>query len=198
MGFRIGEVDKVSYNHFDSYPDGLGLQILDFIREVEDDAELKEIAGRIELIDQNVPPTPEQIEVCREAGTIDLKVSEQSERDWYCLLRNAQGDLSGFRKTADNQSPLPFMIDSHLFMGDSLFCEWGYILNTDTGNLEVYKGFNKDAGAPGRYASLHGERDSDYYGIALIWELPFNVARNISDEDFVTEANRRAGYDEEE
>ena len=31
-GFRKNGVDKVTYNHWDSYPDGLGKQILRFIK----------------------------------------------------------------------------------------------------------------------------------------------------------------------
>jgi hypothetical protein len=195
LGFRISETDKVSYNHSDSYPDGLGIQVLGFIREV-DDVELKEIAERIELINEDIPPTAEQIKICKEAGTVDLNVSTRSEKDWYCLLRNAQGDLESYRKTAENPSPLPFMVDSSGFMTDSLFCEWGYIINIDTGNLEIYKGFNEDPEAPGRYASLRGGENSEYYGIKLILELPFNLARNITDEDFIAEAERKAEGDD--
>jgi len=31
FGFRIKTKDKLAYNHFDSYPDGLGASVCDFM-----------------------------------------------------------------------------------------------------------------------------------------------------------------------
>jgi len=34
IGFRLNSQDKLTYNHFDSYPDGLGVALLEEIRTV--------------------------------------------------------------------------------------------------------------------------------------------------------------------
>lgn len=68
------------------------------------------------------------------------------------------------------------------FLADSLFCEWAYIINLDSDKLEIYKGFNKDPQAKGRYAHLYDEDgvNNGYYGVALVLELPFDKLKALS------------------
>lgn len=73
----------------DSYPDGgLGENILSFLKKTSIER-LNEIFDKLILIDTNSKPTQEQIKECEK--WTDLRVSNQTVRDWYCLLRNAQG-----------------------------------------------------------------------------------------------------------
>lgn len=177
FGFRIDGQDKVGYNQFDSYPSGKGVDILEFIR----DNEIQDIvaaARRIIMVSDEVKPTPEQIEECK--AFTDLSVSEQSTSDWYCLTRNAHGYLEPYTKGG-----LRYMLDSHEFLADSLFCEWAYIINCDAGTLEVYRGFNKKPSALGRYGKLQekpwkNERTGEmvvpeYYGVVLVAEEPLKT-----------------------
>ena len=175
-GFRVGGVDKVSYNHSDSYPAGLGVDIVAFIKENSDKVLLK-IAKGIELVKSNIAPTQKQMSKCKEFA--DLSVGKGKITDWYCLLRNAQGNLNAHKKT-------PYMIDGSSFLADSLFCEWAYIINLDTMKLEVYKGFNTDSKEAGRYASSidsymkeKKEGDDKYYGVALVDEIPLDKVRKL-------------------
>jgi hypothetical protein len=168
IGFILNEKEYITYNHFDSYPEGLGNHILKFIHSVKDMEELKQKVNKIELIDEKAKPTPAQIERCKLKGTININVSDQSYDDWYCLLREAQGLIGVY-------ADVGLMIDNHNFLKDSLFCEWAYIINFDTNKLEVYQGFNKDKNAEGRYASTfikYEHRDTiEYYGVRLIHEI---------------------------
>lgn len=165
-GFRINGQDKVSYHHFDSYPTGLGIEIMNFISKTSIE-EMKEIAEKIILVEQGSVPTEKQIKVCEPYTNLD--VSNRSKADWYCLLREAQGNL-------DVHKNIPYMIDSKEFLADSLFCEWAYIVNLDNGMLEIYIGFNHNKDAKGRYASLsdgspYREGRTPYYGVVLINEI---------------------------
>lgn len=63
---------------------------------------------------------------------------------------------------------LRYMTDDHEFLLDSLYCQWGYIFNLDSGLLEFSRGFNKNRKAPGRYAG--GIKGEKYKGVALIRE----------------------------
>ena len=172
IGFRINEEDKISYNHSDSYPTSLGVKVMEFVKATPDE-DMRKMAKRIKMVKQDKKPTKKQIQTCMKAGVVNLGVSEGSEQDWYCLLRNAQGDLGAYARG--------YMIDSHRFLKDSLFCEWGFILNVDTKELEIYRGFNKTAGGPGRYAG--GEPDQGYYGVSLFRVLPFKAIRELEDID---------------
>lgn len=163
-GVRYQNKDKITYNHFDSYPDNLGETIKKFIikHSVE---ELKQIASKIILVDRNMKPTKEQIEACKDY--MNLYVSEQSPEDWYCLLHKSQGEPEAYIKG------LIFMIDSCNFMKDSLFCEWAYIINLDTNKLEIYRGFQKEP-QNNRY---YCEADQGYANCALIHEIPLEEVK---------------------
>jgi len=176
-GFRLNGEDLVQYNHWDSYPSGLGITILDFIRSTTTD-EMRKIAQGLILVDEDSKPTPEQIDECRQY--LDLGVSKQSPYDWYCLLREAQG------KPAAWKDGLQYVIDSHEFMADSLFCEWAYCINLDDETLEVYKGYNTNPNAPGRYTRKGHYKAHDgtiFYGVALIRTIPLSEIQVMSDEE---------------
>lgn len=170
FGFRSNKVDKLTYNHFDSYPSGLGKDMFDFIRNHTMD-EIKTSSERIQLVDSDSTPTNEQIKEC-EFWT-DLKVGEKSIEDWYCLLRNTQSTPEAYPQG------LKYMIDSSSFLLDSLFCEYAYIINLDTNELEFYSGFNKVArNNKGRYSSKFLKNDDgtpvSYYGVVLIEKIPLS------------------------
>jgi hypothetical protein len=161
-GFRINEQDKVTYNHFDSYPSCLGKEVMSYIARTPLDR-MKQVAARIKLVDRESAPSPELIHKYKSYA--NLRVSQQRYEDWYCLLRETQGDLFPYN------NDLEHMIDSQDFLSDSLFCEWAYIINLDAGRFEVYRGFNKDRSARGRYALRSVDSSDGYWGVALIKEI---------------------------
>jgi len=134
-GFYKNGITKATYNHWDSYPEGLGLDLLEELREYTIE-QLNETFDRIILVSESSKATDEQIEECKRY--LDLSVSTRSSNDWYCLLRQAQGSLRPWVKDG-----LRYMIDNASFIRDSLFCEWAYIINLDTNELEVWKGFQR-------------------------------------------------------
>jgi hypothetical protein len=75
------------------------------------------------------------------------------------------------------------------FMSDSVFCEYAYILNLDTEELEFYRGRNTDPNAAGRYAAK-GQWSPpspmtgvSYYGVRLVKAIPFAVIRETSTDE---------------
>lgn len=187
VGFRANNQDRVSYNHFDSYPSGLGAEVLEFIQG-SNLASLKSAAERIILIDESIPPTPQQIQDCK--PWTDLSVSNQSTSDWYCLLRDAQGNLHAYT------DGLKYMSDASSFLLDSLFCEYAYIINTDEQVLEFYSGFNQKARTrKGRYAALKIDPKDKYYGVALIKKYPLDEIMSATEEEIaaiVQEMDKKA------
>ncbi|NCQ52119.1 hypothetical protein GW796_09555 [archaeon] len=162
LGFRSGRKDKVTYNHFDSYPDGLGNSVLTFIKG-ETLESLKKTASNIVLVNSEDIPSAEQVKECDKWTNVG--VGNQSTEDWYCVLRKSQGDLLSY------SNGLKYMIDSSSFLLDSLFCEYAYIINTDSNMLEFYVGFNKlQLNGKGRYANKKAisDQDNGYFGVALV------------------------------
>ena len=175
-GFRYQKKDKLTYNHYDSYPTGLGEIIRKFVEE-HSVAELKKIATKIELVDKDTKPTKTQIQNC--AKWTDLTVSNQSTEDWYCLLREAQGSPESYA------SDLKYMIDSKEFIKDSLFCEYAYIINLDTEKVEFYIGF-QNTPQKNRYKTTTAEIKKmnkenpvgePYYNCKLHMEIPIKEFR---------------------
>ena len=73
------------------------------------------------------------------------------------------------------------------FVGDSVFCQYAYIMNIDDQVLEYYIGINSDENAPGRYTSTGSWTDPTdgkiYYGIRLAKTIPFAVIMETPGED---------------
>lgn len=172
-GFRSEGKDYLTYNHYDSYPSGLGDDLANQIR-----AELA-TGTTVETLRQQVrdmrmiarddeQPTAEERE---KFGHLWSNVS--NGHDWYSLLREMQGRL--FSHTTEG-----VMIDGNAFIMDSLFCEYAYILNLDEQTFEVYQGFQRNLHNDGRYGGEvpdpepypNGGMPDKYYGCRLIATFP--------------------------
>jgi hypothetical protein len=189
-GFIINGKEKITYNHFDSYPEGLGKDIFVFVANTPIE-KMIDIAEKIIMVGEQ-RPSVEQVEECKKFA--DTSVGVQDLKDWYCLLRNSQGNPSAYLYE------LKYMIDNHTFLENSLFCEWAYIINLDTKKVEVYKGFNQNKDARGRYAGFRNDLQ-DYCGVALITEVPIDTIKKWVSEEILDRLSKyeknsllRSGY----
>jgi hypothetical protein len=168
-GFVIDGQEKLAYNHSDSYPDGLGARLVKTVKNrLRRKVGLKGFkveARSLQMIDGKTPPSSE--EQNRLSSFADLSVSTQSLGDWYCLLRHTQGDLNLTLNAG-------VMVDGRNFAQDSLFCEWGYVIDLDKKKFEVYRGFQESAHTAGRFHSRPRYEDGKYYPIALVASFPLN------------------------
>jgi hypothetical protein len=174
-----------TYNHFDSYPDGLGQKVVEFTDNLFQNIEvdkLREQFSKVKVVAGDSAPSEEDKKFYAKGA--DLSVSNQSLNDWYCLLRGFQG-VNTFEAVLKGK--LKHILDASDFAKDSLFCEWGYILDLDKCNLEVYKGFQTKAHKKGRFAAPKPkgwkpryEGDNFYYPIKLVLTIPFDKINNHS------------------
>lgn len=168
IGIRVGGQFHGTYNHFDSYPEGLGEEVADFAANLNP-AALETFRGRAQAltwVDAKSTPTPEQID--RYKKFADEDVSSKKLTEWYVLLRAAQG-VDTLKGIADGS--LAHLIDNSEFVKDSVFCEYAYILDLDRAVLEFYKGFQREpqTGNPfGVEKDKHG-----YFPVAKVGEKPF-------------------------
>lgn len=178
-GFRIKNVDKITYNNSDSYPSGLGASVLSFIKR-NTIAQLRSIALNQRMVneDDDVPEADRKkyAAFCN----LDVGVGSHKSPSWYQQLRRAQGDFEAY------ENGLDVMIDGAGFLRDGLFCEWAYIINLDEEALEIYKGFNKNLKALGRYADTGITDETGYAGVALVKVIPFEYIRDAHIDILVT------------
>jgi hypothetical protein len=170
MGVRIDGIDKLTYNHWDSYPSGLGTSIVNDIRLLlkdPGDVGMAQLAHDIKVVDPESTPTPEEKSKFKQF--LELSVSNKSDNDWYCLLYALQGYFAKTLKAG-------IMIDAHDFVNDSLFCKWMYVANLDSKVFEVYQGFQRKPHSKGRYSTQ--QNSGEYHPLALIAEFPLD---NIPD-----------------
>lgn len=126
-GFYKSEEFKVTYNHYFSSLEILGLSITEFVKSNSIN-ELNRICDRIIMVDEFINPTELQISEFKEYINPD---DFSNEITWNNLLFKYRGDLSAYEKETR------FMIDSS-FVRNTPSCEWAYIINLDTDSLEIY------------------------------------------------------------
>lgn len=133
-GLQYKGVKKETYNHMDSYPTGLGVQVSKLLMTVlkdcdyETDAmlkELRELFNRISMVEFDDRASAEQIEKYRKYAEEDA--TEEELKAFYRLLRKTQ------------YNPLFYYEDKELDVmnpnnGDN---EFSYLINLDKKELQV-------------------------------------------------------------
>lgn len=184
-GIRIDGVDKLTYNHYDSYPEQLGIAMLGEARKlVQMPKEVAlEKARQIKMVDENTTPSEEDI--ARLSKYHDPSISSGKPTEWYSLLRKMQGNLTEHLRAG-------VMLESKNFIKDSLFCEWGYIIDLDTDKFEAYQGFQTKP-HKGRYVTDEVP-NCKYYPCAEL--LSYDLSKLPPDEEFLSDIEDTAPYED--
>ncbi|MCP2339233.1 hypothetical protein [Actinomadura rupiterrae] len=177
--FAADGVEKTTYNHSDSYPGGVGIQVLGWLRAARDSLDaVRERVTALRVVGPDEKPTAEDIE--RLARYADTGVSSRRLDDWYVLLRETQGDPHAILDAG-------VIEDASEFPLDSLFAEWGYVIDLDAETFEVYRGFQDHSHSRGRFAgrgtAKHTNLTAGYYPVALAASWPLSALPD--DDDFL-------------
>jgi len=187
VGFVADDTEKIAYNHSDSYPRGLGLEVLEWLRstvsEAKDPAEaitqVRELVRALRVVDLDSTPTGEDIERLKEFASQRVPRGELIE--WYMLLHATEGNLGEILRAGVIEDAASFPIDS-------LSAQWGYLVDLDAEVFEVYRGSQKKPHERGRFAARAPER-GDHWPVALVTSWPLTALP--SPADFLTTLQRR-------
>lgn len=178
-GIRKNGQDKLTYNHWDSYPEHLGYQMAVTCSKASNE-ELNKIFDNIKLVGADDKPTKKMIQTCEQAGYINLNVGRHSMADVYCLTHGAQGEPQKWLDDLKAGRTI-YMIDDSGFLYNGLFCEFAYIINLDTNMLEFLVGFQDEPTEGNRYGCEprpdHSGRN--WYPCKCILEIPLDSINNI-------------------
>jgi hypothetical protein len=186
VGFVVDKTEKITYNHCDSYPGGLGRDVLDFLRSKQHELTCDvhrnqsgltvDLARKLRVVDPESTPTAEDIERLQPfANTV---VSGRRLDEWYVLLRETQGNPRAMLEAG-------VIEDGSQFPADSLFAEYGYMVDLDAMTFEVYEGFQQAPHSKGRFAEMKPHRESNgYFPVALVQSWPLSDLP--SDDAFIT------------
>jgi hypothetical protein len=203
IGVRLKGKDILTYNHSDSYPTGLGRELLKELQGL-DVSKLSQFSAKLQIVDSEAKPTMAQLKICypylreKVEGTDRDETFEETVkrlddrnvgdpgRHWYKTLRQTQGTLKYLL------AGLPYFVGgAETYVYDS-GCEWAYIANLDTLRFEIYtghwthvkdvRGYQKVQKPNGRYAMGEtGVLGNDYSGALLLEEIPFEELSLASD-----------------
>jgi hypothetical protein len=160
LGWKIDGKITTTYNHFDSYPSGLGNSVLKALTDQLTEIRAAQNGALLHLPEAAVLILGAKFRVLRTitenqqvsaadrkrlAHRHDSRVS--TGKDTYALLRHQQGDLTAILDDG-------ITVRAHAnWPKDSLFCEWGYLVNFSLPEpcLEVYRGFQHTAPTAGEW-----------------------------------------------
>lgn len=159
------------YGQWDGYPSGQGLDVLAFLQK-EDLALFAEKIGEVSfLTDQELQDRWVECGAKPDDQFVTTDISDLFAKKYPENSRNTGADLLKIIQQADRPIKVTNSID---FAGDSLFCEWGYVIDLDKQTFEVYEGFNKEPlDESERFVSFQRE-GSDYTPIRLVASYALN------------------------
>lgn len=188
---KDGEYKVAQYGQWDGGPSGQGSDCVDFILGEGNLEKLKGNLSKIRFLDREGKDkdfleeynknTPEYI------GDPDFRTPEQVY--WWSnyMSRDLGADiLSSISKSTDDE----ILIDTRAsFAKDSLFCEWAYVLNLDSDELEIFQGFNTSKLDESERFYFE-ETPEEYYPVRLLKKFKFSELTDktmgeliIEDED---------------
>jgi hypothetical protein len=180
---RDGKFKVAKYNQWDSYPEGMGAGILNFLRNDFNKSKFLEGLKNVRFgTDDEIKKLWEEAGADG-SGWVTMEVSEKFKRKNFPLYRDCGGD-DLIKLIQENSVTL--QQDSSDFAGDSLFCEWAYVLDLDKNQFEVYRGFNKTKlDKSERFANFKNDEKSEYEPVKLVKIYNLNELPTV--EDFINE-----------
>ena len=167
LGFINKNIYKGVYNHSDSYPSGLGQDVVNFCRSVKNWKTFKKNYEKIRFVDGDYTPTTQEIEENKRYANIT--VGEQKLTDMYCLLRNLQGSPT---LEAINKGSITLLLDRSNFIKNSLSCEYGYVINLDVNGLFICVGFQREPTKGNPFGETINE--NEFYPLKIVRRYPLD------------------------
>ncbi|MBT4875451.1 MAG: hypothetical protein HON48_09620 [Desulfobacula sp.] len=142
--FMDGEYKVAQYGQWDGYPSGQGVDILNILKNAKKDI-LKNQLKKVRFIDpEKDKKFIDEYDAKAPKYIGDPETRTQDQIHWFesYASRDLGGKiLSSIINSTDDEMVLKNSIN---FAGDSLFCEFAYVVDFDKNTFEIYQGFNKE------------------------------------------------------
>lgn len=166
------------YGQWDGYPSGQGSEIVAFLQA----ADLEVFAAKVRksrmVTDAELKALWAAAGADPDSDMVNMEVSGKFKKVNPQLSRGSgAGTLAYILKA---EEPL-VQGDSTPFAGDSLFCEWAYVIDLDAGVFEAHQGCQKEPHTEGRFASLPYDppeykkgQPQEYFPVKLVGSFPLD------------------------
>ncbi|NUS02059.1 MAG: hypothetical protein HOV97_05790 [Nonomuraea sp.] len=176
-----GDFKIAQYGQWDGYPTGQGASIANFLAEPGNVDRLRKTAPKLRWATaEDFERVSAELDLPAD-GWMNMEQAERYSKAYPALTRDTGADI--LRLVADET--VSFVKDSRSFAQDSLFCEWGYVIDLDNDVVEVYRGFQQDPHNEGRWGGM--EPDNGYYPIKLVRTFPIAEFTEAAMSDLETE-----------
>lgn len=166
-----GKYKVAQYCQWDGYPEGQGVEVLNFARK------LKSLRFRAEFEDK--------VEAAEVASIDYVEGIIKSVPDWNKSNPELSRDTGAEILPLIMRSPPGLKLEDNIsFAKDSLFCEWAYVLDLDNGTFECYKGFNKTPLTPQDRFYFDNHSYNGYYAVRLVDGARWNLNDLPTNEEF--------------
>ena len=170
------EYKIAQYGQWDGYPEGQGVTALKFLHEVNME-KFKEAVSKTRFLTKD------------ELQAIGSKYGSEWLHHYPQLGRDHGAEI--LQLVYDGVTELKNSIS---FAGDSLFCEYAYVIDFDTDTFEVYQGFNREPLINSRFNSDSPEleKGAGYEPVKLV--KAYSLKQLPSTESFLKDFS----YNEDE
>lgn len=173
-----GGIYKVAqYGQWDGYPSGQGAVILDFLLNHENVAKLRNSMANVrfldpegvdkEFVDSYTANAPE--------WSSDPDNRTEDQKVWFRNFITRDLCAKVLHNIIENDGEI-ILTNAIAFAGDSLMCEYAYVIDLDSDAFEIYEGFNEQPITEGRFTSGDKglESSSDYGPVKLVKSYSLN------------------------
>lgn len=179
--FLDGEYKIAQYGQWDGYPSGQGATALEFLRGIVAAGTLGQFADRVRSTSAITADEYKALWV--ECGAnpdsdfVAWEVGKKFAARYPHLSRDAGAEILSM-VFAGTATKLQRQVE---FSGDSLFCEWCYVVDLDRGTFEVFKGFNKMPLQPGDRFFGQPVDKSEYEPVRLVKSYHLSALPEVAD-----------------
>lgn len=208
-----GEIKVAQYGQWDGYPDGAGINIVNFLHEIRSPEMMERFRRRIELArwatEQEIESINEAMKMSGLSEPLNMLYPEFSRdtstnllwlimngKKHYLLPDNQEARLDSIRFQLDSasinegESKEATLLNNSLdFANDRLFCEWAWVVDLDENKLECYCGGRTSDGPKGVF-----EEFENPVRLQASFDLPIQEGY----DEFVARCTPREPTEEEE
>lgn len=160
------KIKVAKYCQWDGYPEGQGIIILDFLREkFNKELFIQELGKTKKATKKDIISRWKEFGVSAKSDLVSIEASDLFNAKYPFLHRNMGGAIL----EAIQNGEVDILDNDTEFAKDSLFCEWGYVVDLDKETFEVYRGYNKEPLSKDArfYSKDQPEEPPKYYPIKI-------------------------------
>jgi len=158
-----GEYKIAQYGQWEGYPGGQGMTALEFLRMlVKSPTKVSKFTEKVKALGSIS---------AQEIDDLESFDSPNFENKYPYLCRNMGAEILDFVLKFKGSLRLYNSIE---FAGDSLFCEWAYVIDLDKKTFEVYAGFNQKSLSSSERFFNYNAPNKDYCPIKLLVSFPMD------------------------